>query len=116
MITQLLATHFDCSKQDNLRHFSFNWVAKCTQVPSKMNGLEHLLLILFVLLRKKKEHFAALQQFEKHKIFVLKVHTINGIDMIEGNGIVTHCHYPNNWTLMNAKITSATLMIRIVLN
>ena len=33
LITERLATHYDCSKQYNLKQFSFTRVQKCTQTP-----------------------------------------------------------------------------------
>ena len=35
-ITKLLASHYDCSKQYNLRQFSLTRVQECTQAPSEI--------------------------------------------------------------------------------
>ena len=35
-VTQLIATHYDCSEQYNLRHVTFTRVQKCTQAPSQI--------------------------------------------------------------------------------
>ena len=77
---QLLATHYDCSKQynDSLAYKGFRNVLK---LPLKVNILEHLLLYLFVLKRKELKPFAILQLFRRIESFLLKVHIINGIHM-----------------------------------
>ena len=35
-VTQILATHYDCSKQYNLRQFRLTQVQKCTQASTKI--------------------------------------------------------------------------------
>ena len=47
-IIQLLGTHYECSEQNNLRHFSLTRVQNCTQPPLKLDILQKLLLSSFV--------------------------------------------------------------------
>ena len=100
---------------DNLAQHGYRNVLK---LPPKLIILEHLFLYLFVLKRKELKIFAVPQLFKKVKTFVLKVHIIDGIDLIRHvwNGKLIPCRYQNNFTLKILKKIFETLMIRIVLN
>ena len=49
------------------------------------------------------------------RVFAPKEQMVKPTRMIEWFGILTPCHYPKNWIVMNAKNTSETLMERLVL-
>ena len=90
-ITHLLANHYDCSKQNNLRQFSLTRVQKCTQAPS-----ECCFGFFFVQRRKKLKLLADLNLFKRLVCFVLKVHLKKSIYMIVWVGILFWSLYQRN--------------------
>ena len=64
---------------DNLAQLGYRNELK---LPLKSNVAEHLLLYFFVPKRKYIKLFVALQPFEKHECFVLKLCITNGLEMV----------------------------------
>ena len=108
-ITQLLRTHYECSRQYNLRQFSLTRVQKCTPAPSEIENAGTIAAVFIRAKGKSLELFAALQQFKIHESFVVKVYIPNDTDVIEWIGIIPPCLHQRNWTLMNAKFLSGSL-------
>ena len=68
-ITQLPATHYECSKQNNLRQFCLNWFRKCTQDTS---GIEFSRTFAPVFIRAKaktKKVFRCSATSQKSRVF-----------------------------------------------
>ena len=55
-ITKLLASHYDCSKQYNLRQFSLTRVQECNQAPSE---IEHSRVLVSVYIKAKAKRIKA---------------------------------------------------------
>ena len=64
-VTQLLAIHFDCSEQHNMKQFSLTRLQNCTQSPIEIEYTRTLLLFLLELQRKEIKTFAVLQHFKR---------------------------------------------------
>ena len=55
--TQILATHYDCCKQNDLRHFSSTRVRKCTQAPPETKYTRTLASVLIRATAKRYKTF-----------------------------------------------------------
>ena len=68
-ITQLLATHYDCSKQYNLRQFSLTRVQKCTQTDSEIEYTRTYALVVNRPKAKKLKIFRRSATIQKTRVF-----------------------------------------------
>ena len=114
-ITQLLATHYDGSKQKNQRHFSLTRVQKCGQAPPEIEYFRTFASVVILAIAKLNKLFALPQLFKRMETSVVKVHIIKAIDMTVWIGRLIPCHYQTNWNLMKVFFFE-TLPLRIVLN
>ena len=71
-ITQLLATHYDCSIQYNLRQFSLTWVQKCTQAPSEKEFTGNFASVFIRAKVKKIKAFRCSATIQKTRVFCVQ--------------------------------------------
>ena len=68
-ITQPLATHYECSKQNNVRHFSFTRVQKSNQAPAEIEWTGTLASVFCFAKAKRIEAFRCFTTIQKTRVF-----------------------------------------------
>ena len=68
-ITQLQATHYNCSKQNNLRQFFLTLLEKCNQAPTEIEKTRTFASVFFRAKAKKVKAFRCSTAIQKTRVF-----------------------------------------------
>ena len=110
-ITNLMVSHYDCTKQHNLRQFNLLNVKQCTEAPS---DIKHASVKARVFVRAKLNELMllnALPTQRKKEKFVFKIRS-NTVVLTELYGTIIHYHFLLHLIHLNAKISYDTLMVQ----
>ena len=115
-LTQFLATHCDCSKQNNPRQFSWTRVQRLTQVPSEIECTRRFAAVFVHAKAKRIKTFCCYATIEKTKVFCAEgaFGKVERHDRVEWN---TNCiPLPKELDPMKRENVIQKLIKRMVLN
>ena len=115
-ITDFLATSYDCSKQYNLRQFNLTRVQNCTQVLSETEYTKTLASVFIKSKAKRIKASRCSATIRKTRVFCAQGAYDKYYRHSRMDWHAKSMNLPKNWTPMQAKFLSETLMVRIALD
>ena len=115
-INPLLATHYDCSRDYNLRQFALTVVQKCSQAPTENECIRKFVSVSVPARAEQNKNFGSSAAVQKNRFFYAQVHIPKAIDKIVRIGIIIQWRYRKNWIVLSVKTLSETMMEWGVLN